>query len=207
MSHAPGVLVSGACPSALMTRARTGCATAASAGSRRSGRMCGLSRDHDRDFTVKHFHEVLVAEHQYKHCYTVPPLAPVWRCRRRGWCARPPCAESIARSVSAGRCRACCCFRTARPMPPKPEKQDLIVTLDNATGQITSIFLTEHGDKFGLRQGRRDRSSLRHDGHGPRCRLWWQLLQQPKHDAQGRQGRYRRQQEEVGPAQPFRHLP
>ena len=30
-------------------------------------------------------------------------------------------------------------------MPDKPEKQDLIVTLDNATGQITSIFLTDHG--------------------------------------------------------------
>jgi len=29
--------------------------------------MCGLSRDHDRDFTVKHFHEVLVAEHHCKH--------------------------------------------------------------------------------------------------------------------------------------------
>ena len=28
-------------------------------------------------------------------------------------------------------------------LPGKPDKQDLIVTLDDATGHITSIFLTE----------------------------------------------------------------
>ena len=32
------------------------------------GRMGGLYRDRYRDFTVKHFHEVLVAEHNYKLC-------------------------------------------------------------------------------------------------------------------------------------------
>ena len=31
-------------------------------------RMCGLYRDRYRDFTVEHFHEVLVAEHNYKLC-------------------------------------------------------------------------------------------------------------------------------------------
>jgi len=39
------------------------------------GRMCGLYRDRYRDFTVKHFHETLVAEHNYKLCYTVTRLA------------------------------------------------------------------------------------------------------------------------------------
>jgi len=39
------------------------------------GRMCGLFWDRYRDFTVKHFHEMLVAEHNYKLCYTVTRLA------------------------------------------------------------------------------------------------------------------------------------
>jgi len=39
------------------------------------GRMCGHYRDRYRDFTVKHFHEMLVAEHNYKLCYTVTRLA------------------------------------------------------------------------------------------------------------------------------------
>ena len=39
------------------------------------GRMGGLYRDRYRDFTVKQFHGVLVAEHDYKLCCTVTPLA------------------------------------------------------------------------------------------------------------------------------------
>jgi len=39
------------------------------------GRMCGLYWDRYHDFTVKHFHEMLVAEHNYKLCYTVTRLA------------------------------------------------------------------------------------------------------------------------------------
>lgn len=37
--------------------------------------MCGLYSDRYRDFTVKHFHEKLVREHDYKPCYTVTRLA------------------------------------------------------------------------------------------------------------------------------------
>ena len=39
------------------------------------GRICGLYRDRYRDFTVKHFNEALVAEHDYKLFYTVTRLA------------------------------------------------------------------------------------------------------------------------------------
>ena len=37
--------------------------------------MGGLYRDRYRDFTVQHFHEMLVAEHDFKLCYTVTRLA------------------------------------------------------------------------------------------------------------------------------------
>lgn len=106
------------------------------------GRMCGLYRDRYRDFTVKHFHEVLVAEHSYKLCYTVTRLAL-------------QSAGLVRKATLRGKHRK---KRQRRPLPGMllfqdgsthawlpgtPDKQDLIVTLDDATGQITSIFLTE----------------------------------------------------------------
>jgi len=106
------------------------------------GRMCGLYRDRYRDFTVKHFHETLVAEHNYKLCYTVTRLAL-------------QAAGLVRKATLRGKHRK---KRVRRPLPgmllfqdgsthawlpDTSEKQDLIVTLDDATGHITSIFLTE----------------------------------------------------------------
>jgi hypothetical protein len=66
-------------------------------------------------------------------------------CRVRAWCGAPAGARRTARSGRAGRCRACCCFRTA-PATPGSKGQpalDLIVTLDDATSEIYSAFLVE----------------------------------------------------------------
>ena len=108
----------------------------------RIGRMCGLYRERYRDFTVKHFHEVLVAEHNCKLCYTVTRLAL-------------QASGLVRKATPRGKHRK---KRERRPLPgmllfqdgsthawlpDTPQKQDLIVTLDDATGQITSIFLTE----------------------------------------------------------------
>jgi hypothetical protein len=105
-------------------------------------RMHELYRQRYRDFTVKHFHEQLVRRHGYKLCYTVTRLslqaaALVTKAKRRG----------------AHRKK-----RVRRPLPGMLLFQDgsqhrwiaalgrdldLIVTLDDATGQIYSALLVD----------------------------------------------------------------
>jgi len=96
---------------------------------RRRGRVSGRRVPLDRiewvleqfrtryfDLTVKHFHEQLVAEHGFALGYT-------WTKRvlqTRAWCGGRASARRIARSGRAGRCRACCCSRTARAMNGSP---------------------------------------------------------------------------------------
>ena len=96
---------------------------------RRRGRVSGRRVPVDRiewlleqfrtryfDFTVKHFHEQLVAEHNFALGYTgtkrVLQDAGLVRGHRS--------ARRTARSGRAGRCPACCCSRTARPTLARP---------------------------------------------------------------------------------------
>jgi len=106
------------------------------------GRMRGLYRDCYRDFTVKRFHEMLVAEHNYKLCYTVTRLAlqttglvrkATLRGNHRKKRVRRPLPGMLLFQDGS----------THAWLPDTSEKQDLIVTLDRAAGHITSIFLTE----------------------------------------------------------------
>ena len=106
------------------------------------GRMCGLYRDRYRDFTVKHFHEALTREHNYKLCYTVTRLAlqsaglvlkAKLRGKHRKKRERRPLPGMLVFQDGS----------THRWLPGTDAQQDLIVTLDDATGHITSIFLTD----------------------------------------------------------------
>lgn len=105
-------------------------------------RMLGLYRDLYRGFTVKHFHEKLTRQHNYKLGYTVTKL----HLQRSGLVTK-------AKQRSAHRKK-----RPRRPMtgmllhqdasthawlPGSACKHDLVVTLDDATGAIYSAFLTE----------------------------------------------------------------
>jgi hypothetical protein len=105
-------------------------------------RMHELYRERYRDFTVKHFHEQLVGRHNYKLCYTVTRLS----------------LQAAALVLKAKRRGAHRKKRVRRPLPGMLLFQDgskhrwiaslghdldLIVTLDDATGEIYSAFLVE----------------------------------------------------------------
>ena len=115
-------------------------------------RMCTLYRERYADFTVKHFHETLIRTHGYQLCYTVTRLAL-------------QSAGLVAKAKHRGKHRK---KRARRPLPgmllfqdgsthrwlPDTEAlQDLIVTLDDATGHITSIFLTDQEGTMSSFQG------------------------------------------------------
>jgi transposase len=117
-------------------------------------RMLGLYRDRYADFTVKHFHEQLVTRHGYKLGYTVTKVH-----LHRAGLVRP------ARKRSAHRKK-----RPRRPMVGMMLHQDgsrhawlegqppldLIVTLDDATSEIYSIFLVEEEGTVSSFQGLRE---------------------------------------------------
>lgn len=103
-------------------------------------RMLGLYREEYADFTVKHFHEQLVKRHNYRLCYTVTRLA-----LHAAGLVRPAPRRSAHRKK-----------RPRRPMPGMmlhqdgsrfawlpgdPRYYDLVVTLDDATNEVYSIFL------------------------------------------------------------------
>jgi transposase len=104
-------------------------------------RMLGLFRDKYADFTVKHFHEQLVKRHGYQLGYTVTKLT----LHAAGLVKR-------AAKRSAHRKK-----RARRPLPGMMLHQDgsrhvwieggpamdLIVTLDDATSEVYSMFLVE----------------------------------------------------------------
>jgi len=104
-------------------------------------RMLGLYRDKYADFTVKHFHEQLVKRHGYQLGYTVTKLT----LHAAGLVRR-------AAKRSAHRKK-----RARRPLPGMMLHQDgsrhvwiegrsamdLIVTLDDATSEVYSMFLVE----------------------------------------------------------------
>ena len=102
-------------------------------------RMLGLFRGSYADFTVKHFHEQLVKRHNYKLGYTVTKVH-----LQRAGLVRPAPVRSAHRKK-----------RPRRPMTGMMLHQDgsrhawlegqapldLIVTLDDATGDTYSMFL------------------------------------------------------------------
>jgi hypothetical protein len=105
-------------------------------------RMHALYRERYADFTVKHFHEQLVRRHAYKLCYTVTRLS------LQG-------AGLVAKAKRRGAHRK---RRVRRPLPGMLLFQDgsthrwiaalgrdldLIVTLDDATGEIYSAILLD----------------------------------------------------------------
>jgi transposase len=114
-------------------------------------RMLGLYRDLYRGFTVKHFHEQLGKRHNYTLGYTVTKL----HLHRAG-------LVEVATKRSAHRKK-----RPRRPMvgimlhqdasthawlPGEAGKHDLVVTMDDATSAIYSIFLVdEEGTASSLR--------------------------------------------------------
>ena len=128
-------------------------------------RMLGLFRDKYADFTVKHFHEQLQKRHGYVLGYTVTKLA----LHAAGLVRKAP-------KRSAHRKK-----RPRRPLPGMLLHQDgsrhawieglsamdLIVTMDDATSEIYSIFLIEEEGAVSTFQalgeviGERQRSVLR----------------------------------------------
>jgi hypothetical protein len=105
-------------------------------------RMHELYRERYSDFTVKHFHEQLQRRHHYKLSYTVTRLS----------------LQSVGLVAKAKRRGAHRKKRVRRPLPGMllfqdgsthrwiaglDRKIDLIVTLDDATGEIYSAFFVE----------------------------------------------------------------
>ena len=106
------------------------------------GRLCSLYRDRYRDFSVKHFREALLREHDYKLCCTVTRLTrqsaglvhkAAVRGKHRIKRVRRPLPGMLLFQDGSTHCW----------LPGTADKQDLIVTLDDATGHITSMFLTD----------------------------------------------------------------
>ena len=109
---------------------------------RELARMHALYRERYGDFTVKHFHEQLVKRHNYKLCYTVTKASLqaaglVAKARRRG-------AHRKRRERRA--LPGMLLFQdgsTHRWIAALGRDLDLVVTLDDATGEIYSAFLVE----------------------------------------------------------------
>jgi hypothetical protein len=105
-------------------------------------RMRELYRECYGDFTVKHFHEQLVKRHNYKLCYTVTKASLqaaglVAKAKRRGAhrkkrVRRPWRGMLLFQDAS-----------THRWIGALGHDLDLVVTMDDATGEIYSAFLVE----------------------------------------------------------------
>lgn len=104
-------------------------------------RMLGLYRDRYADFTVKHFHEQLLKRHGYKLGYTVTKLhlhaaglvrrAPKRSAHRKKRQRRPFRGMMLHQDGSR--------HAWIEGLPA----MDLIVTLDDATSEVYSMFLVE----------------------------------------------------------------
>jgi hypothetical protein len=105
-------------------------------------RMQELYRERYSDFTVKHFHEQLVRRHNYRLCYTVTKLSVqaaglVKKAKRRGAHRKKRVRRSLPGMLL---------FQDAsthRWIAALGRDLDLVVTLDDATGQICSALFVE----------------------------------------------------------------
>src|SRR3978361_2235953 len=113
---------------------RLGKCSAGPADAAEIGRMRGLFRDRYADFSVRHFHETLVREHNYTLCYTVTRLAlqsaglvrkATLRGKHRKKRERRPLPGMLLFQDGSTHCW----------LPGTEAKKDLIVTLDDATGR------------------------------------------------------------------------
>jgi Homeodomain-like domain len=114
-------------------------------------RMLGLYRDLYRGFTVKHFHEKLTKRHNYTLGYTVTKLhlhraglvraATKRSAHRKKRLRRPMVGMMLHQDAS-----------THAWLPGDAGKQDLVVTMEDATSAIYSMFLVdEEGTASSLR--------------------------------------------------------
>lgn len=105
-------------------------------------RMLGLYGDIYRDFTVKHFHEHLVKRHNYTLGYTVTRLH-----LRRAGLVVPARKRSAHRKKRPRRPLIGMLLHqdASRPawLPGDARQYDRVVTLDDATSGVCSMFLVE----------------------------------------------------------------
>jgi transposase len=129
-------------------------------------RMLGLFRDKYADFTVKHFHEQMQKRHNYKLGYTVTKVH-----LHRAGLVRPAVKRSAHRKKRPRRPFIGMMLHQDGSRHAWLEGQaplDLIVTLDDATGAIYSIFLVEEEGTASTFQGLREVV----ERHGLFCSLY-----------------------------------
>jgi transposase len=130
-------------------------------------RMLGLYRDLYRGFTVKHFHEQLSKRHNYTLGYTVTKLHLHWAglvmpartrsAHRKKRPRRPMVGMMLHQDAS-----------THAWLPGDESKYDLVVTMDDATSGIYSLFLVNQEGTASSLRGVRDVV----EKHGLFCSLY-----------------------------------
>ena len=130
-------------------------------------RMLGLYRDLYRGFTVKHFHEQLGKRHNYTLGYTVTkvhlhraglvPAATKRSAHRKKRPRRPMVGMLLHQDAS-----------THAWLPGDAGKQDLVVTMEDATSAIYSAFLVDQEGTASSLRGVRDVVAK----HGLFCSLY-----------------------------------
>jgi transposase len=130
-------------------------------------RMLGLYRDLYRGFTVKHFHEQLSKRHNYTLGYTVTKLhlhgaglvtpARTRSAHRKKRPRRPMVGMMLHQDAS-----------THAWLPGDESKYDLVVTMDDATSGIYSLFLVNQEGTASSLRGVRDVV----EKHGLFCSLY-----------------------------------
>jgi transposase len=129
-------------------------------------RMLGLFRDKYADFTVKHFHEQLRKRHNYELGYTVTKVH-----LHRAGLVRPAPKRSAHRKKRPRRPFIGMMLHQDGSRHAWLEGQaplDLIVTLDDATGEIYSAFLVEEEGTASTFRGLREVI----ERHGLFCALY-----------------------------------
>jgi transposase len=129
-------------------------------------RMLGLYRNKYADFTVKHFHEQLVSRHGYTLGYTVTKVH-----LHRAGLVRPAPARSAHRKKRPRRPLVGMLLHQDGSRHAWLEGQaplDLIVTMDDATSAIYSMFLVEEEGTASTFQGLREVI----ERHGLFCSLY-----------------------------------
>lgn len=130
-------------------------------------RMLGLYRDVYRGFTVKHFHEHLVKRHGYKLGYTVTKLH-----LQRAGLVQPASKRSAHRKKRPRRPMAGMLLHQDASrhawLAGDTRQYDLVVTLDDATSGIYSMFLVEEEGTASSLRGLREVIAQ----HGLFCALY-----------------------------------
>ena len=130
-------------------------------------RMLGLYRALYRGFTVQHFHEQLGKRHNYKLGYTVTKLH-----LHRAGLVHPATKRSAHRKKRPRRPMVGMMLHqdasTHAWLPGSAVKQDLVVTMDDATSAIYSMFLVDEEGTASSLRGVRDVVAQ----HGLFCSLY-----------------------------------